>query len=282
MKTVNRISVWIVLGQTGRGYPRLFHSSDPVGTELLAITVYGRADKCELSKRINVAGDTNQIVRFRGDFAAYPRFVHTGEQYRSGVLLLPVDATQHLAATLAALNGSPLHFGFEIYAKKEPLSGERQISVAFRCVSLFSKPSEADPLLPLASVISQHQAAARAAAAMDPAQMAITERLLKGMPPRAPTTTATPLASQPASLTTAQVATQALASQEAADEAIQEAVQAGNQAGPQAGPQAATQATTVPSFLPGMVFPALPPDTPVEGGVLPGTAYGKEADYEDD
>lgn len=158
MKRLKKLTVKTVVGERLNG----FQGDEPTGSELIVMTVYGRADKLEPIESVGPSGDIARFFRFRGDFAAYRGLVGEGEQCRSNVLILPEAAAALLAELLNSDEINSANFGFQISITKTATP----IGYAFRTLALIEEPAEADPLAALASQIAKQQSAAQAAAAV--------------------------------------------------------------------------------------------------------------------
>jgi len=119
-----------------------FTADDAIGTLRPVLTVYGRADKCEEGENTLPSGDISQYIRFKGSFAAYAGEMGTGDEFRSGVLIMPDVAAQMLAGLLAGENVQSVNFGFVLSIKKT----ETPIGYEYTATPLMEDASDTDPM----------------------------------------------------------------------------------------------------------------------------------------
>ena len=138
MKLLKKITVKTVHGKKLDG----FANDEPLGTERVVLTVYGRADKAEPGENTLPSGDISSYVKFRGDFIAYPGGMGEGDETRSGVMILPDVAGDLLANMIEPEDVSSVNFGFVIGIKKT----ETPIGYEYYATPLIEEKAEADPL----------------------------------------------------------------------------------------------------------------------------------------
>jgi len=129
-----------------------FEKDDELGTLRPVLTVYGRADKFEEGENTLPSGDISQYVKFRGSFAAYAGELGDGDEFRSGVLIMPEVAANLLASLLSGENVQSVNFGFTISIVKT----DTPIGYEYRATPLMEDASDTDPML---AIKAQVQAA---------------------------------------------------------------------------------------------------------------------------
>ena len=96
------------------------------------------------------SGDLSSYIRFRGSFAAYAGEMGAGDEFRSGVLIIPDVAAQLLASLLAGENVTAVNFGFIISIKKT----ETPIGYEYTATPLMEDASDTDPMLAIKAQVT--------------------------------------------------------------------------------------------------------------------------------
>lgn len=148
MKILKKITVKTVHGKKLDG----FGEGDPIGAERVVLTAYGRADKFELGQNTLPSGDVSDYIRFRGQFAAYAGELGDGDEFRSGVMILPEVAGNLLAGLLEPEDVASVNFGFIVGIKHT----ETPIGYEYFATPLMESAEDTDPL---AAIKGQVQAA---------------------------------------------------------------------------------------------------------------------------
>jgi len=138
MKLLKKITVKTVHGKKLQAFPE----DAAVGAERIVMTAFGRADKYEEGENTLPSGDISQYVKFRGSFAAYAGEMGDGDEFRSGVMILPDVAAQMLAGLLSGENVQAVNFGFLIGIKKT----ETPIGYEYFASPLMEDKSDTDPM----------------------------------------------------------------------------------------------------------------------------------------
>ena len=138
MKLLKKLTVKTVHGRKLQA----FDKDTEIGAERIVLTVYGRADKFENGENTLPSGDISQYIRFRGDFAAYAGVIGNGDEYRSGVLIMPEIAGDLLAGMLSGEGVTSVNFGFMIGIRHT----ETPIGYEYYAEPLMKQESETDPL----------------------------------------------------------------------------------------------------------------------------------------
>ena len=140
-----------------------FGTDDPVGAERPVMTVYGRADGLQGGTNTLPNGDVSEFVKFKGHFAAYAGEMGAGDEYRSGILIMPEVASTLLESQLSRDGVTSVQFGFVISIKKT----ETTVGYEYVATPLMEDASDADPLAAL-----RDQMTARLEAPAEPAKRA--------------------------------------------------------------------------------------------------------------
>lgn len=138
MKLLKKITVKTCHGRKLQA----FETDDEIGTERVVLTVFGRADKAEEGENTLPSGDISSYIRFRGSFAAFAGEMSIGDEYRSGVMIIPDVAAQLLASLLAGDDVTAVNFGFLIGIKKT----ETPIGYEYYASPLMEDKSDTDPM----------------------------------------------------------------------------------------------------------------------------------------
>lgn len=145
MKLLKKITVKTVHGK--RLEP--FAKEDDVGTERVVMTVYGRCDSGTEGQNTLPSGDISDYVKFKGSFAAFAGEMGEGDEYRSGVCILPEVAASLLHSLIAAEDVTAVNFGFVIAIKKT----ETPIGYEYTATPLMEDAADTDPLAAIASQV---------------------------------------------------------------------------------------------------------------------------------
>jgi len=127
-----------------------FDGDDAIGLLRPVLTVYGRADKFEEGENTLPSGDISQYIRFKGSFAAFAGNMGEGDEYRSGVLIMPDVAAQMLAGLLGGENVQAVNFGFVLNIKKT----ETPIGYEYTATPLMEDASDTDPMLAIKAQVT--------------------------------------------------------------------------------------------------------------------------------
>lgn len=139
MEVVRKITVKVV---NGGNRPAPFAEADPMGTKRHLITVIGRASKAEAASSQMPNGDVSEYFRFRGQFAAWKGEMGEGEEFRSGVAILPSVAADFLAGEFASDETQSVDFAFKIGIKKS----DSPVQYDYTCEPLVQQAEDSDPL----------------------------------------------------------------------------------------------------------------------------------------
>ena len=126
-----------------------FEKDAPEGTEVVVMTVLGRADSHESGTNTLPNGDVSEYVKFRGEFAAYAGRLKEGQEHRSNVLIMPDVAGGMLAGLMGREDVQSVQFGFEISVAKTTTS----IGYEYKATPLM-ETDESDPLTALTARIA--------------------------------------------------------------------------------------------------------------------------------
>ena len=121
---------------------KAFDKDDALGAERVVLTVFGRADKAEEGENTLPSGDISTYVKFRGAFAAYAGEMGEGDEFRSGVMIIPDVAADMLASLLAPEEVTSVNFGFLVGIKKT----ETPIGYEYYASPLMEDKSDTDPM----------------------------------------------------------------------------------------------------------------------------------------
>lgn len=138
MKLLKKITVKTVHGKKLQA----FEADDAIGSERVVLTVFGRADKAEEGENTLPSGDISQYVKFRGSFAAYAGNMGDGDEFRSGVMIIPEVAANMLHSLLQGENVQSVNFGFLVGIKKT----ETPIGYEYYASPLMEDKSDTDPM----------------------------------------------------------------------------------------------------------------------------------------
>jgi len=127
-----------------------FEADDEIGTLRPVLTVYGRADKYEEGENTLPSGDISSYIRFRGSFAAYAGEMGEGDEFRSGVMIIPDVAAQMLSGLLSGENVQSVNFGFVLSIKKT----ETPIGYEYTATPLMEDASDTDPMLAIKAQVT--------------------------------------------------------------------------------------------------------------------------------
>lgn len=133
MKLVKKLTVKTVLERK----PNAALLGDKDSFDIM--TVYGTAEKAEPGTHDFGDGNVSHFVKFRGNFAAVR--VSDGEEFRSGVLILPDVAGDVLAGVVSEDGGDAVGFAFLIQIKKADTTVGYEYGA-----SPLTEPEEHDPL----------------------------------------------------------------------------------------------------------------------------------------
>lgn len=138
MKLLKKLTVKTVHGKKLQA----FDTDAELGTERVVLTVFGRADKAEEGENTLPSGDISQYVKFRGAFAAYAGNMGDGDEFRSGVMIIPDVAADLLASLLAPEEVTAVNFGFLVGIKKT----DTPIGYEYYASPLMEDKSDTDPM----------------------------------------------------------------------------------------------------------------------------------------
>jgi hypothetical protein len=138
MKLLKKLTVKTVHGKKLQA----FDADADIGTERVVLTVFGRADKAEEGENTLPSGDISSYTKFRGAFAAYAGDMGEGDEFRSGVMIIPDVAADLLASLLAPEEVTSVNFGFLVGIKKT----ETPIGYEYYASPLMEDKSDTDPM----------------------------------------------------------------------------------------------------------------------------------------
>jgi len=145
MKLLKKITVKNVHGKK----PAPFEEADAVGLERCVMTCFGRADKATPGEFTMPNGDISEYIKFYGSFAAYPGVMSEGDEFRSGVLIMPAVAADMLAGLLAGEEVTAVNFGFAINIRKT----ETSVGFEYTASPLMEDREDTDPLAAIAKQV---------------------------------------------------------------------------------------------------------------------------------
>ena len=145
MKLLKKITVKNVHGKK----PAPFAEADAVGLERCVMTAFGRADKAIPGEFVMPNGDVSEYIKFYGSFAGYAGVMGEGDEFRSGVLIMPSVAADMLAGLLGGEDVTAVNFGFAINIRKT----ETTVGFEYTATPLMEDREDTDPLAAIAKQV---------------------------------------------------------------------------------------------------------------------------------
>lgn len=139
MQIVRKITVKIV---NGGNRPAPFAEEIKMDEKRPILTIVGRAAGVREASSQLPDGSTSEYLRFTGTFAAWKGEMGNGDEFRSGVAILPPVAADFLAGSLAGDEVSSVDFAFVIGVKK----ADTPTSYEYYCEPIVQEAEESNPL----------------------------------------------------------------------------------------------------------------------------------------